>query len=335
MNIIQSLVKNLAKNRPNSTGIGIDFSSMSVEDAVMMMYLLVSSDARRDVKEMLEEMDATRLKRRALREAAKNRKNEGNGEVKDLGAKPVFTSAVQDINANIDRLKNSEAVYRRAAEADRKNRKWVLPILSAVIGLIVITAVFVKYALIVPTVPPIVTVMSVPAVSDAPRDVACATFGCPQALESAPTDTIIQLEEPQLQLPDLSPTATPEACIWQAMLNVYFRKGPDVGLYDKIDAVEKGTTLPIVGQSEDGVFWVVQIHPDLNGYVTKSEKYSLTTGDCSKVLTLKDPEPPVIKSVPQNQPGGGGTVDCSSYVTDSACNAASGCSYDYGAKACK
>jgi hypothetical protein len=183
--------------------------------------------------------------------------------------------------------------------------------------------------------------------ANAPRDFTCPVFGWPQALEAAPTDTIIQLEEPQLEEPQLedpplllplaeaSSTATPEACIWEAMLNVYFRKGPDVGLYDKLDAVEKGTTLPIVGQSEDGAFWVVQIQPDLNGYVTKSDKYSHTTGDCSKVLTLKDPEPPVIVPAPQNQPDGGGAADCSSYTTDSACNAVSGCSYDYTTKVCK
>jgi len=48
---------------------GIDLSKMSIEDAVMMMFMLISNDARKDMRDMLDEMNATRLKREALRQA--------------------------------------------------------------------------------------------------------------------------------------------------------------------------------------------------------------------------------------------------------------------------
>jgi hypothetical protein len=147
----------------------------------------------------------------------------------------------------------------------------------------------------------------------------------------------------QTPAPEASDTAspTPQACIWEAAANVFLRKGPDVGLFDKLDSEVKGKTLPIVGQSQDGQFWVVQVSPKVIGYVTKAEKYSITSGDCSNVPTVKDPEPPEINLPPTKKPGnsdssgGSSGVDCSSYTTDSSCNAAPGCSYDYGAKACK
>lgn len=54
----------------------IDFSKMPVEDAVMMMFMLISEDARKDMKEMLIEMEATRKKRDAFREAEELMKRE-------------------------------------------------------------------------------------------------------------------------------------------------------------------------------------------------------------------------------------------------------------------
>lgn len=42
---------------------------MSIEDAVMMMFMLIADDARKDMKDMLEQMEATRRKRAALRES--------------------------------------------------------------------------------------------------------------------------------------------------------------------------------------------------------------------------------------------------------------------------
>jgi hypothetical protein len=155
-----------------------------------------------------------------------------------------------------------------------------------------------------------------------------------QHLETSPSATPAPLQI----IPSETPTPTPQACIWEAAVNVFLRKGPDVGLFDKLDSVEKGKTLPIIGQSQDDQYWAVQVSPKLTGYVTKADKYSLTSGDCSNVPTLKDPEPPEITLPPTKKPGNNDSssgVDCSSYTTDSSCNAAPGCSYDYSAKVCK
>lgn len=45
----------------------VDLAGMSIEDAVMYLFELVSGDARRDQREQLEEMDAERRRRAALR----------------------------------------------------------------------------------------------------------------------------------------------------------------------------------------------------------------------------------------------------------------------------
>lgn len=50
-------------------GSGIDLSNIPIEDAMMYMFMLISEDARKDMRSMLEEMEATRKKRSALREA--------------------------------------------------------------------------------------------------------------------------------------------------------------------------------------------------------------------------------------------------------------------------
>ena len=51
-------------------GSGIDFFNMPVEDAIMMMFMLIAEDARKDTKDLLNEMDATRKKKAAMRETA-------------------------------------------------------------------------------------------------------------------------------------------------------------------------------------------------------------------------------------------------------------------------
>ena len=48
----------------------VDFSQMSVEDAVMLMFTLISEDAEKDLKEMLKDMKEGARKREALREKA-------------------------------------------------------------------------------------------------------------------------------------------------------------------------------------------------------------------------------------------------------------------------
>ncbi len=95
-----------------------------------------------------------------------------------------------------------------------------------------------------------------------------------------------------------------EPCNWQAAVNVFLRKGPDIVIYDRLIDEKSGTTLPIVGQSEDGYFWAVEVSPGVVGYITKSETFSRTNGDCSSVPTLKDPPPPVIQAAPTKKTGG-------------------------------
>jgi hypothetical protein len=48
----------------------VNFSQMRIEDAVMLMFELISKDARADTRAMLSEMDQTRRKRSSMREAA-------------------------------------------------------------------------------------------------------------------------------------------------------------------------------------------------------------------------------------------------------------------------
>lgn len=48
---------------------GIDFSRMPVEDAILMMFMLITDDARKDMKDMLKEMNANRQKKAALRQS--------------------------------------------------------------------------------------------------------------------------------------------------------------------------------------------------------------------------------------------------------------------------
>lgn len=104
-----------------------------------------------------------------------------------------------------------------------------------------------------------------------------------------------QFGPPVLQLPTVGPVNFPsgdsQACIWTSAINVFIRKGPNSTLYSDITAVVAGTSLPVVGQSEDGQFWVVEVQPGLNGYVPKAEKFGSTAGDCNSP-TLQDPPVP-------------------------------------------
>jgi hypothetical protein len=107
-----------------------------------------------------------------------------------------------------------------------------------------------------------------------------------------------------------------ESCTWNAVKNAFLRKGPNVGIYDKLLSVEAGQSFPIIGQSEDEQFWAVETGPGAVGYITKSETYSRTDGDCSSMPTLPDPPPPVIQVAPTKKPGGGNNGDS---ATATAC----------------
>jgi hypothetical protein len=100
-------------------------------------------------------------------------------------------------------------------------------------------------------------------------------------------------------------TATPgvsaaQACIWKAALNVFVRTGPGASLYPDITAVEAGDELPVMGQSEDGNFWVVDVQSEVLGYVPKAEKYGSASGDCD-LPALPDPEAPPAEAGPAPQ----------------------------------
>jgi len=100
----------------------------------------------------------------------------------------------------------------------------------------------------------------------------------------------------------------PQACIWKAAVNVFIRKGPGASIYPELTAVESGILIPVVGQSEDGMFWALEIQPGVIGYVSKAEKFGLVSGDCNRAPTLQDPAPPP-SPVPTKEPAG--TPQCS------------------------
>jgi hypothetical protein len=66
----------MVRKAANDPAAGVDFSNMTIEDAVMLVFMLISDDARKDMKDALEEMDATRKRREALRDAEQKIKEE-------------------------------------------------------------------------------------------------------------------------------------------------------------------------------------------------------------------------------------------------------------------
>lgn len=52
-----------------SAGPGLDLTGLSVEDAVLVMMMMISRDTRDDMNQMLSEMDKSRSKKKAEREA--------------------------------------------------------------------------------------------------------------------------------------------------------------------------------------------------------------------------------------------------------------------------
>lgn len=100
---------------------------------------------------------------------------------------------------------------------------------------------------------------------------------------------------PVLQLPTAAPAGdssdSVQACVWTSSVNVFIRKGPSSTLYSDITAVVAGTSLPVVGQSENGEFWVVEVQPGVLGYVPKAERFGSTSADCNPPV-LEDPALP-------------------------------------------
>ncbi len=113
---------------------GIDFSKMSVEDAVMMMFMLISEDARKDMKEILDDMEATRQKRSAMREAETLMKKEMASLRSKAGSKYDSLQTKEEINVKTIKVKeynsreeeliayeNKIAIKRASAEKHLKS----------------------------------------------------------------------------------------------------------------------------------------------------------------------------------------------------------------------
>jgi hypothetical protein len=178
MNIIQSIVRNLMDNRPNSAGVAFDVSGLSIEDALQLMIMLVAGDRKRDLKDLLAEMDATRLKRRALREAAaRAREHRRQARAMRALAQRAKLAAARErrrawLEARADALRRRREAraMRTAAQREKRaarrhlrpNRKgWIIPALI-VCGLLVVSLMgilFLKFIFISPpitsTQPPI------------------------------------------------------------------------------------------------------------------------------------------------------------------------------------
>ncbi len=53
----------------DASTVQADFDQLTVEDALMLMFALIAADARQDMLELLNDLDATRLAKDALRDA--------------------------------------------------------------------------------------------------------------------------------------------------------------------------------------------------------------------------------------------------------------------------
>lgn len=128
----------------------------------------------------------------------------------------------------------------------------------------------------------------------------------------------------QVHVGDITETETAipiaQTCTWTAAVNIFVREGPGASIYPEITAVENGTVLPVIGQSQDGQFWVVQVEGK-SGYVPKAERYGQTSGNCD-VPPLTDPATPIPTDAPVALPqcsdgfdnDGDGRIDYSATV---------------------
>ncbi|MEZ0259620.1 MAG: hypothetical protein ACAH80_01335 [Alphaproteobacteria bacterium] len=113
---------------------GIDFSKMPVEDAIQLMFSLISEDARKDMKDMLKDMNDDRLKKDALREAEKTLKEELKREREALKRRRIEErlarmkaereAAERRQQARLERLRQrAEQERRREAAREARQRK--------------------------------------------------------------------------------------------------------------------------------------------------------------------------------------------------------------------
>lgn len=101
-----------------------------------------------------------------------------------------------------------------------------------------------------------------------------------------------QMAEAQVMVEGEAVAPAEGACMWTAAVNVFVRSGPGASVYPEITAVEAGEMFPVVGKSQDGFFWAVQLQNGPVGYVPMAERFGMVTGNCD-VPALPDPPTPV------------------------------------------
>ncbi|MEI6289896.1 MAG: thrombospondin type 3 repeat-containing protein [Chloroflexota bacterium] len=113
---------------------------------------------------------------------------------------------------------------------------------------------------------------------------------------------VINTAEPVLKTataavtPSASFTPVPAgACTWTAAINIFVRQGPGSSSYTDVWSFTPGQSAPVVGQSPDGFWWVVET-PAGNGYVPKAPRFGSSAGMCDGLKTF-DP-PPTITPTP-------------------------------------
>ncbi len=99
---------------------GIDFSTMSIEDAVMMMFMLIADDARKDMKDMLANMEATRQKRSAVREAEELLKKEIDSLKNHARSKYDSLQTKENINLKQVKLQQYSSQKREIIAVENK-----------------------------------------------------------------------------------------------------------------------------------------------------------------------------------------------------------------------
>jgi hypothetical protein len=96
-----------AKHVGVQMNIGVDFSKMPLEEAVVIMTMLISQDARDDLKELLVEMKETRMARAKLREKLQKSKASVQSEYDLEDMLPLLTTLyVKQLTAEVDELHN-------------------------------------------------------------------------------------------------------------------------------------------------------------------------------------------------------------------------------------
>lgn len=307
MNIIQNIVSKWMGNHPNSQGMVIDFSKMPIEDAVTLLMLLLTSDAKRDMKDMLDEMETTRRKKKVLKDAKSTigqstATQQGAGDLKISGQNPMFDDAVSAIKKDIagnEKIKEKEKTAAIADEAkaagilvaakqteqdaggleqpvnpDRPKKSLVIPlVLSILFILVLIGAALIKLGLI-----------SLPVIPAAGSTLQTVTSNVGVEV----TNTVIFPTVTRLQT--LSDTPLP-ALTGTAKLNDNCRTGPGT-VYPVLSTITKGTMVNVTGISTDGLWLKVQPCGQDSGWVLVS--LMDVTGSLSVLPILVSPPTPIV-----------------------------------------